>query len=228
MNRRLSGLVLLPSLLLGAACTNAADQETPEPTVVVAPFAECSALTTPPAGSTVPPSAGSAASPVAGSAPPSAGSAALPASGSATALPDVRLPCSTGGTEVPVAAIRGPAVINFWASWCPPCRKELPVFQRLADRSDGRIHVIGMNTTDDRGTAAALAKELKLSFPNIFDQEGKVRLKLIQLELARAVLPITVFVDGQGRVRHVDTSGALDDASLAELVERHLAVAVPL
>ncbi|MGW0431881.1 TlpA family protein disulfide reductase [Micromonospora sp. NPDC003197] len=207
MNRRLSGLLLLPALLLVAACTNAADQGTPEPTVAAAPFADCSTLTT---------------SPVRASTPAAAGSSA-PAAASATALPDVRLPCFTGGAEVPVAAIRGPAVLNFWASWCPPCRKELPAFQRLADRADGRVHVIGVNTTDDRGTAASLGKELKLTFPNIFDEEGKVRLKL-----ARAVLPITVFVDGQGQVRHVDTSGALDDASLAELVERHLAVAVPL
>lgn len=215
MNRRLSGLLLLPALLLVAACTTTTttDQGTPEPTAVAAPFADCSTLTAPPVrASTAAAAAGSNA----------------PTAASVTALPDVRLPCFTGGAAVPVTAIRGPAVLNFWASWCPPCRKELPAFQRLADRADGRVHVIGVNTTDDRGTAASLGKELKLTFPNIFDQEGKIRLELIRLELARAVLPITVFVDEQGKVRHVDTSGALDDASLAELVERHLAVAVPL
>ncbi|GAB3149414.1 hypothetical protein GCM10027290_35630 [Micromonospora sonneratiae] len=205
MNRLAAGL-LLPLLLLTAACTST--EEPPKPSEpVAAPFADCAGLTGPPKNS-------STGRPTSGTAAPA---------DAVRALPDVQLPCFTGGAEVPVDELRGPAVINVWASWCPPCRKELPAFQRLADRAGDRVHVVGVNTRDDRDAAVSAANDLGLTFPNLFDRSEKLRSKL-----QRSGLPITVFVDGQGRIRHVDTSGALDDTTLASLVDRHLGVATAL
>lgn len=201
MRRPFAGLLLPLLLLATAACGRSAPAPEPERP---APFADCAALTAPPAGA------------------PSDEPAGRP-DGSTKPLPDVALPCFTGGAEVSLGAVRGPAVINLWASWCPPCRKELPAFQRLADRTGGKLHVIGVDSRDpDRDDARDLADELGLTFPNLFDPGEKLR-----TGLAAPGLPTTVFVDGQGRVRHLDVSGALDDATLATLVERHLGVVAP-
>ena len=113
-------------------------------------------------------------------------------------------------------------MINLWASWCPPCRKELPAFQRLSERAAGQLQVIGVNSRDSRSGAQSIGEDFGVRFPILVDQG-----EALQRALDRNALPLTVFVDGQGRIRHVDATGALDDARLAELVRRHLGVAVP-
>lgn len=210
MSRWYVGL-LLPVLLLGAGCSPAGSGPAPDPADSSAPFAACGVLTAPPAAT---PRAGSSADPVGGS---SAAAVDPP-----QPLPDLGLPCFTGGEPVQLRSLRGPAVLNLWASWCAPCRKELPAFQRLAERSGGQLHVVGVNTRDDRAAAQGLATDLGLTFPTLFDPGETLRLRL-----ERNVLPMTLFVDGQGRVRYLHDSSVLDDRSLTELVTRQLGVAVP-
>lgn len=217
MNRPLAGL-LLPLLLLVAACTRTASGPAAAPVGSPAPFADCAALNRPPAAPSGPSSAGpsSTGGPTGGAGPGNREPAPAEAS---TPLPDLRLPCFTGGAPVELAAVRGPAVINLWASWCPPCRKELPAFQRLAGRAGGQLQVVGVDTRDDRDAARSLAVDFGLTFPTLFDPDEQLRGRL-----ARNALPITLFVDSAGRIRHVDNTGALDDGSLSALVERHLGV----
>jgi thiol-disulfide isomerase/thioredoxin len=198
----------------------------PEPP---SPFADCAALAGPPAGAGPSAVAGVPSETGSPSGPAGAGVATGPARDPATVaagnpgvarLPDGDLPCFTGGTAVALGQLRGPAVVNLWASWCPPCREELPAFQRLADRTAGRLHVIGVNTRDRRESARSLAVDLGLTLPNLIDQDERLR-----TGLGRAALPVTAFVDGQGRIRHLHDAGALDDATLERLVQQHLGVA---
>ncbi|WP_018352229.1 TlpA disulfide reductase family protein [Longispora albida] len=130
-----------------------------------------------------------------------------PKSGSGT-----ELPCFTGGAQ---STIQGPAVVNLWASWCAPCRQELPAFQRLADQ--GKVKVIGVVTLDDRSRALSTAKDLGVTFPALYDPEGKVH-----KSTGKSFLPITLFVDRDGKTVHTYTGAALDDATLAKLVEEKL------
>jgi thiol-disulfide isomerase/thioredoxin len=185
---------------------------------MAAPFADCAALTRPPA-STAPAASGA----VPGSAGPSEPAPPVgevrPAG---AALPDLRFSCFTGGAEVALSEIRGPAVLNLWASWCPPCRRELPAFQRLAERTAGQLHVIGVNGMDKPAAAASIGTDFGLTFPNLVDPDQR-----LQREVAPNVLPVTLLVDADGRIRHRDVSGALDDATLAGLVRQHLGLAVP-
>lgn len=198
--RRRAAVVGLVALLVATGCTTGS---TPAPSNQTSPppFAGCSDLLQPPA----------AASPA------PAGTTSAP-----DTLPDLNLQCFNGGEQFSLRALQGPAVINLWASWCPPCRKELPAFQRLSDRLNGALHVVGVNVRDDRSAAQSLAEDFGLRFPNLVDQDDELR-----VALARPYLPITLFVDAQGEVRHIDMSGALDDVELADLVERHLGVVVP-
>jgi thiol-disulfide isomerase/thioredoxin len=171
------------------------------PTSAPAPFAACTDLTVPPA---MPGAAGAGAT---GGQP----------------LPAATLDCMAGGAPVATGQIKGPAVVNLWASWCGPCRAELPAFQQLDERAAGSLHVVGIDTRDDRDAAVDLADDLGLTFPSLDDPSQKVL-----NGLARQGLPVTVFVGADGKVRHVYNGTALDAASLTALVQQHLGVAVPV
>ncbi|SCG56349.1 TlpA family protein disulfide reductase [Micromonospora halophytica] len=215
MNRRLAAL-LVPVLLAVAGCTAAEPERQTTSTGRAerpSPFADCAALTRAPG-----PSPSGSAPGDSGSAPGTPGGAAA---GKAL-LPELTLNCFTGGAPVALRDVRGPAVVNVWASWCPPCRKELPAFQRLSERAAGRLQVLGVNSRDSRTAAQSIGEDFGIRFPVLFDQG-----EALQRELQRNALPLTLLVDAEGRVVHVDASGALDDARLAALVQRHLGLAVP-
>ncbi|MEU4566341.1 TlpA disulfide reductase family protein [Micromonospora sp. NPDC023956] len=226
MNRRVAAALLAPLLLVAGCTAGETGRSAARPTATEdSPFADCAALTAPPStppaaspGPSVPPAA--PGSPPANAPDPTTGAAGSPGPG--RGLPDLRFACFTGGTEVSLRAVRGPAVINLWASWCPPCRKELPSFQRLHERMAGQVHVIGVNTFDDRPRAVSVGADFGVTFPTLVDTDQR-----LQRALAPNVLPITLLVDAQGRVRHQDVSGAIDDARLADLVRRHLGLDVP-
>jgi len=157
-------------------------------------------------------------------APPFAGCGALaggspPAAPVVPDLPDLKLPCFTGGESVGLRELRGPAVINVWASWCDPCRRELPVMQQLADRAGDRLTVLGVDTGDGREAGASFAADKGVTMPTLFDQDRK----LINA-LARTALPITIFVDAAGR-SYVNLL-PLDAAKLAEMTKTHAGVTV--
>jgi cytochrome c biogenesis protein CcmG/thiol:disulfide interchange protein DsbE len=176
--------------------------------VVVAGLAGCTADAQPRSGAVQTPS-------------PFADCAALASALSAApGLPDLTLPCFTGGQPVRLAGVRGPAVINLWASWCSPCRTELPAMQRLADRAGDRLRVVGVDTGDGRDAAAAFGVDTGVTLPTLYDRD-----KTLMNALRRTALPITVFLDAAGRT-YVYNQAALDDAGLARLVREHTGVTV--
>jgi thiol-disulfide isomerase/thioredoxin len=137
----------------------------------------------------------------------------------ANSLPDLELPCFTGKEKVSLRSLRGPAVINIWASWCGPCREELPVMQRLADTAGDKLTVLGVDTGDTRDAGASFATDKNVSFAMLFDENKK---------LVNAVgginLPVTVFMDATGKT-YVNLL-PLDAAKLTAMVKEHTGVAV--
>jgi thiol-disulfide isomerase/thioredoxin len=140
--------------------------------------------------------------------------------GATADLPDLTLPCFTGERPFRLAELRGPAVINLWGTWCPPCREELPAMQRLADRTAGRLHVVGVDTWDDRDAASSFGTDKRITMPTLYDRE-----KQLATALGKVNLPVTVFVDAAGS-RYVYNGTGLDDATLARLVTEHTGVTV--
>ncbi len=180
----------LALLLIAAVSACSSEAEPPSP------FADCAGLT---------------------AAPPSAAPASAPAP--AGTLPDLRLPCFTGEQQIALRELHGPAVINLWASWCGPCRAELPVMQRLAERAEGRLAVLGVDTGDSRENGAAFASAAGVTMPTLFDTDRK-----LLNALGRITLPVTVFVDSAGRATVHPLP--LDDRSLSEQVRRNTGVTV--
>ncbi len=216
--RLVSARWLVPpvALLLAATAIACTAETAPTGPEQLSPFAGCDLLTSTP--STSPDSASGAPDPASTSPDPALGAPATP--GAPADLPDLVLPCFSGGNPVRLAGLRGPAVINLWASWCDPCREELPAMQRLADRTAGRLHVVGVDTGDARDAAASFGVDKGVTLPTLYDRDRK-----LVSALGRAALPVTVFVDARGK-RYVYDRLPPDDARLAQLVREYTGVTV--
>jgi thiol-disulfide isomerase/thioredoxin len=154
-----------------------------------------------------------AACPLAAAAPSDA-----PTEAPADALPPVTLPCFADGAPVTLRWLGRPAVVNLWASYCGPCRTELPELQRYADETPG-VAVIGVATGDQRAAAAWAGQDLGVRFPSLEDPQRR-----LLSALGRNALPLTLFVDADGVVRHQDATGALTLTKLRSLASRYLDV----
>lgn len=131
-----------------------------------------------------------------------------------TYLPMLVLPCLTGGRPVEVSRLGGqPIVVNLWATWCTPCREEMPVLQAAADAYQGRAVFVGVDTRDRPEAAAAFLDKLAITYPQLVDLDGEL------LDWTRVPgLPVTLVLDPDGRVvdRHV---GALSAADVRDLLD---------
>jgi thiol-disulfide isomerase/thioredoxin len=95
-----------------------------------------------------------------------------------------------------LASLRGkPAAINFWASWCGPCRKEAPELARLATALGGRARLVGVDWSDNAGDARAFIARYDWRFPILRDGDGTVGNRY-----GLAGLPTTFILDRRGRI----------------------------
>ena len=113
--------------------------------------------------------------------------------------PDFALKSSTG-ENLRLSEYRGEVVmVNFWATWCGPCRQEMPLLEELFSRYERvGFTLLGVNIDDDPRRAMQMAKELGVTFPVVFDDRKEVS-RLYDVN----AMPVTVLVDKEGRVRHV-------------------------
>jgi thiol-disulfide isomerase/thioredoxin len=130
-----------------------------------------------------------------------------------TALPDFAQRTS----ELDVKQVDGPAVLNLWATWCVPCRTELPEFQRASGENPG-VRFIGIDEGFEPGESVAFLDELGVSYEQFVDTDGA-----FAEELEVTELPATIVLDADGDValRHVgplgydDLVAVLADVTLA-------------
>jgi thiol-disulfide isomerase/thioredoxin len=128
-------------------------------------------------------------------------------------LPALRLPCLAGGPDVFLNDLGDrPVLVNLWASWCGPCREEMPLIEDAYARSGDRIGFLGVNTEDPRSAAVSLLADLDVTFAHLVDPEGR-----LLTELGLPGLPVTLAVAADGRV--IDRQvGQLSAARLDEMV----------
>ena len=141
-----------------------------------------------------------------------------PAEGTET-LPALNLDC-LGGGELDLGRAPGtPTVVNLWASWCTPCREELPVMQRFADVAAGEVQVIGVISKDGVPQADSFATDAGVTFPGAFDGEGE-----LMAQVGVNTLPHTYFVDADGALVHTEVGPVASADELRTLVAEHLGV----
>ena len=127
--------------------------------------------------------------------------------------PDFSLPAFSGET-VRLSDLKGQVVlVNLWATWCPPCKQEMPAIDAFyrAHREAG-FTVLMVNVQEDGGTVQAFIKANDFSFPALLDTQGE----LMNLYGVHG-LPTTFIIDRNGRVRHIQT-GAITQAELETIV----------
>jgi cytochrome c biogenesis protein CcmG/thiol:disulfide interchange protein DsbE len=120
-----------------------------------------------------------------------------------------------GHPAVTLADVKGkPAVVNFFAAWCVPCRKELPLLVAAARRNGSQVAFLGVDVKDSRTRATDLLEEFHVTYPAAYDPQG---------EIARGfgvqAMPTTFFVGPDGRIAD-QVFGELRAKRLAQGLER--------
>ncbi len=132
-------------------------------------------------------------------------------------LPDLALPCLGSPGEITMADISGPAVVNFWGSWCGPCRKEMPVIEDFHQQYGDQVAVVGVAIDTYPEAAADFAVQRDITYPSLLDACGSIE----DTALVMKALPQFVFVAEDGSVRQV-AGGVESVDDLVDLVDEHL------
>ena len=137
---------------------------------------------------------------------------AIPAPREGFLAPDFTLQTIDGET-ITLSDLRGQAVlVNLWATWCPPCRAEMPAIQKLYDEyKDQGLVVLAVNMTyqDDPAAVLPFVQDHELSFPILLEETGNVASKY---ELRS--LPSSFFIDRDGFIQEVVIGGPMSEALL--------------
>ena len=138
-------------------------------------------------------------------------------------LPDLTLPCLGGGRDVALGSLRGPLVVSLWASWCGPCRRELPILQQFHEKYASKVAVLGVDYSDPQTVGAMqLVRETGVTYPLLADPQsalsGADPFPVLQ------GMPFFVLVDADGQVVHQEFGGIASEQQLVDLVRDELGV----
>jgi cytochrome c biogenesis protein CcmG/thiol:disulfide interchange protein DsbE len=145
--------------------------------------------------------------------------AAAASAGERPLAPDFDLEQLNGDGDLKLSSLRGQVVVlNFWASWCSPCKEEAPVLQSgWEEYRDEGVVFLGVDANDLSGDAREFIAEHGITYPNVHDGEGTT--------LGRfgiPALPETMFIDRDGRVAAY-VAGPVDAESLEQSIDKALA-----
>ena len=130
--------------------------------------------------------------------------------------PDFELPViGHQGSTIALSSLKGQVIVlNFWASWCLPCRDEAPGLRSAWERSRGQqsVRFLGVNELDDEAGAQAFQREFQMTYPSVFDPSAS-----LAADYGFFGLPATYVIDAQGVMRYRFT-GSVTESALVDAV----------
>ena len=131
------------------------------------------------------------------------------------------LPCLNGHSQVNIRALKGPALINVWGSWCEPCKREIPYLKQVYSQTKGKVAFIGINIEDpSTAIATKFAQYYGMLWPHLYDKQSRSR------TLFGVGVPATLFINSQGRVVHLRTGPYQSTRELVSDVTNYLGVKI--
>ncbi|MCX6396247.1 MAG: TlpA disulfide reductase family protein [Propionibacteriales bacterium] len=121
----------------------------------------------------------------------------------------IDLPTAEPVIDGATAADGKPVLVNIWASWCPPCKKELPLLQEVA--AGGRLHVIGFSRERSKDNALEALRTAGVTYPNWLDGDAKMALELDGRVPFNSVPSSVLIRDGQVVAVHIGEFKSRDD-----------------
>lgn len=116
------------------------------------------------------------------------------------------------GTEFTLSEQQGKVVLlNFWATWCGPCVREMPAFEKLQEDYGDNVAILAVNCMEDADTVAAFIEENSYTFPIAIDERGAVSAKY-----PTQGIPYTLVIDGDGIVQNIYMGAADADTQYKE------------
>jgi thiol-disulfide isomerase/thioredoxin len=124
------------------------------------------------------------------------------------------------GANITLSELEGtPVVLNFWATWCGPCRAELPYFEAVAQESEGEIKVIAINVGESASTVQTFFGDYEPTMIVALDENREVFVNYCQEDNPRGYIPITFFVDSEGIVQYIKIGAFTSEAELWETLD---------
>jgi thiol-disulfide isomerase/thioredoxin len=138
--------------------------------------------------------------------------------GASETLPSVDITGLTSGVVSQLSDIEGPAVVNLWATWCAPCRAEIPEFEQVHQARGDEVRFVGVNVGEDPQVASEFLAEIGATYDQFADLDGEV-----STELKATSMPVTVVIDDDGTIttRHL---GPLDQDGLNAAIDDALGI----
>lgn len=137
----------------------------------------------------------------------------------ATNFPDIEIECLQGDEVLKLNEIKGPFILAIWASWCMPCREEMPYLQAFKDAYSSHVQVVGYNILDETSQAIQASVNWGVNIASVEDPDGVNR-----GVLGVTAPPTTLFVNADGVIVHRKFGAVTSLEELVELTELHLRV----
>ena len=131
----------------------------------------------------------------------------------------IELGCLDGSSGASVNALRGPMIINVWASWCGPCREEIPIFRSFYEKVGGKLQLIGVDVEEASiNDGRDFVLKNGITWPNLFDSDGRSRAYF------GMGVPVTWFIAPNGRVEYRKIGAFKNESELIALTSKYLGV----